>query len=127
MAEDRKKRVLVVEDDVFQAKAYEIKFSSDGLEVILATDGEQAISHLEEDPADVVVLDLLLPGMSGFDVLQAIRKSSKWGKVPVVILSNLGQQQDISKGKALGANDYIIKTEGTLDSIIKRVEGYINK
>ena len=117
--------MFIVEDDIFLIKAYQIKFSNEGFNVTIAADGEEALPYLDKDPADIVLLDLMLPGMSGFDVLQAIRKSPKWSKVPVIILSNLGQQQDIDKGRALGANDYIIKTNIKISDIVGKVREYL--
>ncbi len=125
MAEGDKKTVFIVEDDIFLIKAYQIKFGNEGFNVMVAADGKEALSYLDKEPADIVLLDLMLPGMSGFDVLQAIRSNPKWSKVPVIILSNLGQQQDIDKGKALGANDYIIKTNIKISDIVGKVREYI--
>ena len=124
MAEDKKKTVLIIEDDIFLIKAYQVKFEKEGIDAVVANDGKEAMGFLDKEPVSVVILDLMLPGMSGFDILEAIRKNSKWKKVPVIILSNLGQQEDIDRGKALGANEYFIKTNIKINEIVEKVKKY---
>lgn len=120
------KKILIVEDDVFAVKAYKIKFEKEGMEVWVAQNGREALSYLEKEPANLVILDLMLPGISGFEVLEAIRKNDKWKKTPVIILSNLGQESDIEKGKALGANDYIIKANAKINDVVAKVKTYLS-
>ena len=120
-----KKVVLVVEDDVFLVKAYQIKFEKEGAEVQIASDGDTAMKMLEKDPPDVVLLDLMLPGKSGFEILEAIRKNSRWKDVPVLILTNLGQAADIERGQSLKATDYIIKANTKIEDIVKKVKRYL--
>lgn len=125
MAEDIKKTVLIIEDDIFLIKAYQVKFEKEGIDVVVISDGKEAMKFLDKEPVSVVILDLMLPGMSGFDILEAIRKNSKWKNVPVIILSNLGQQEDIDRGKALGANEYFIKTNIKINEIVEKVKKYL--
>ena len=124
MAENKKKTVLIIEDDIFLIKAYQVKFEKEGIDAVVANDGKEAMGFLDKEPVSVVILDLMLPGMSGFDILEAIRKNSRWKKVPVIILSNLGQQEDIDRGKALGANEYFIKTNIKINEIVEKVKKY---
>lgn len=127
MAGDKgsKKAVLIVEDDAFLVKAYQTKFSKEGVDVWVASDGKDAVGMLEKDPPAVVLLDLMLPRMSGFDVLETIRKNAAWKKVPVLILSNLGQDTDIERGKSLGATDYIVKANVKINDVVAKVKKYI--
>lgn len=118
----KKKSILIIEDDIFLVKAYQIKFQKEGIEVKVAFDGQEAMAFLEKEPVDAVLLDLMLPGISGFTVLEAIRKNEKWKNVPVVILSNLGQPQDMERGKALGVVDYIIKANVKINDIVAKVK-----
>jgi len=120
-----KKKVFIVEDDAFLLKAYQIKFEKEGIDVEVATDGNEAIGMLKNPPASVVMLDLMLPGASGFEVLSAIRKDSKWKDVPVVILSNLGQSQDVEKAKGLGVTDYIIKANTRINDIVDKIKKFL--
>lgn len=115
------KTILIVEDDQFLTKAYQIKFKAEGFDVWIATDGQQALSYLSKQPPQAVLLDLMLPQVSGFDVLAAIRNSPQWKRVPVIIMSNLGQQQDIDRGKALGISDYIVKANVKINDVVERV------
>lgn len=121
-----KKKVLVVEDDQFLVKAYEIKLKKEGIEVWVARDGNEAISFLEREKPNIVLLDLMLPGINGFDVLLAIRKNEKWKDVPVIILSNLGQDQDMQRGKELGASEYLVKANTKISDIVEKVKKYLS-
>lgn len=120
-----KKKVFIVEDDAFLVKAYQIKFEKEGIDVEVATDGKEAIGMLKNPPPSVVMLDLMLPGASGFEVLSAIRKDAKWKSVPVVILSNLGQSQDVEKAKGLGVTDYIIKANTRINDIVDKIKKFL--
>ncbi len=122
---DNKKIIFIVEDDTFLAKAYEMRFKNEIVDVWLAHDGNQAMEYVKKEPADVVLLDLMLPGVSGFDVLAAMRKSDKWKSVPVIVLSNLGDDADIERGRALGATDYLVKASVRMDDVVKKVKQHI--
>ena len=120
-----KKTVLIIEDELFLVQAYKIKFEKEGVNILVANDGKAALEFLAKDPPDVVLLDLLLPGVSGFEVLEAMRKNEKWKTVPVIILTNMGQPQDMERGKALGVSDYIIKANTKINDIVEKVKKYL--
>ena len=120
-----KKTVFAVEDDIFLVKVYKTVFEKEQIEVWIAANGNEALKFLEKEPPDAVLLDLMLPGISGFDVLAEIRKNEKWKKVPVIILSNLGQPQDMERGKALGANEYIVKANVKINEVVETVKKYL--
>ena len=120
-----KKVVFVIEDDVFLVKAYQIKFQKAGAEVWAVTDGKDALKYLEKDPPNVVLLDLLLPGISGFEVLAEIRRNEKWKNVPVLVLSNLSQTQDVERTKALGIEGYLVKANTKINDIVEKVKKYL--
>ncbi|PIR05194.1 MAG: hypothetical protein COV57_00430 [Candidatus Liptonbacteria bacterium CG11_big_fil_rev_8_21_14_0_20_35_14] len=117
--------VLLVEDDPFLSSLMKTKLEQSGLSVILATDGEQAIELAEKYIPRVVLLDLILPKKSGFEVLEAIRNNPQIGNIPIVILSNLGQDSDVSKGKDLGAIEYFIKAKTSIDDLVGKVQGFL--
>lgn len=120
------KVVFIIEDDDFLVRAYKYIFEKEGISVWVATDGDQAKMYLDEKPAPrVVLLDLMLPGISGFDILEAIGKNEKWKSVPVIILSNLGQPEDIQRGKDLGAIDYLVKANTDITNIVSRVKEFL--
>ena len=124
--ENKKKTVLVVEDDMLLVQAYKIKLEKEGMETLVATSGKEALAFLEKDPPNVVLLDLLLPGLNGFEFLSAVRKNEKWKSVPVIILTNLTQSEENLKiAKDLGAVDYIVKAEIRIGDIIEKVKKYI--
>ncbi len=123
---DNKKTILIVEDDFFVSRAYAIKLEKENLNVQSVTDGEAAIEYLKknENP-NLVLLDLMIPKKSGFEVLKEIKTSDKWKNIPVIILSNLGQESDIKKGKELGAVEYIIKADVDIENIIEKAKKYL--
>jgi len=118
-------KILIAEDDQFLSKAYKAKFDTMGHEVSFASDGIEALSLLNSFNPGVVLLDIMMPGKDGFEVLTEIRKNSKWANLPVIVASNLGQKEDKDKATALGANEFIVKTEVSLDDIAKKLNSYI--
>ena len=123
----QKKTVLIVEDDIYMVRAYVMKLEKeDGVKVESVSNGEEASEFIKKNkPVDLVILDLMLPKKSGFDVLKEMKENKLWKGVPVVILSNLGQQEDISRGKELGADDYIIKADININEVIKKIKKYL--
>ncbi len=120
----QKKKILIVEDDKFLIKAYEIKFKKEGFDVMLAGDGLAGLESAKKKP-DLVILDLMLPKLNGFEFLERIKKDEQLKNIPIVVLSNLGQKADMDKVMALGAAEYLVKTEYSLEEIIKKVEKYL--
>jgi len=119
------KKVLVVEDDQFLANAYKLKLTKSEYEVRVATDGEDALSQMAEDVPDIVLLDLIMPNMDGFATLDAMKKDEKLKSIPVVIASNLGQKEDIDRAKSLGAVDFIIKSNVSIEEIVQKVKSIV--
>ncbi|MFA5997219.1 MAG: response regulator [Candidatus Paceibacterota bacterium] len=120
-----KKFVLVIEDDKFLKELLVKKISKEGFDVQNAVDAESAFRAIEDRKPDIVLTDLILPGVDGFGILEHIKNDPLTKDVPVVILSNLGQQEDLDKGIALGATDYMIKANFTLDEIVAKVHSII--
>ena len=106
-------RVLFVEDDPSVAQMYKLKLELDGYDVEVASDGEKALEISRRDRPDIIFLDIRLPKLDGFGVLEALRKEPKTERLPVVILSNYSENQLIERGLRLGALDYLIKTQTT--------------
>lgn len=122
---ETKKTILIVEDDSFLIKAYQLRFEREDMNVEIAMTGTDALLRLEQAPPHVVLLDLMLPGVSGFDILAAMRKLPSWKDVPVIILSNLGQPEDIKRTKELGASDYIVKASMRINDVVDVIKKYI--
>lgn len=125
--EKNKYKVLVAEDDKFLAKAFKDKLEKEGFVVSVASDGNEALELLKKNQPDIMLLDLVMPIKDGFEVLEEIRLDPKIKKVPVIILSNLGQDSDIQKGKELGAVDYLIKADFTINDVVKKIKEHIAK
>lgn len=114
-------KILVAEDDKFLATAYRAKLSKAGFEVQIANDGEELLAMLANFVPDVILLDLIMPKKDGFSALTEIKANDAWKAIPVIIASNLGQKEDIEKGLQLGAKDFVIKSEMSLEDLIAKV------
>ncbi|PSO45746.1 MAG: response regulator, partial [Parcubacteria group bacterium SW_6_46_9] len=119
--------ILLVEDDTFLIDILVQKFQSDGYEVIHAGDGEAALEKAHENSPDLIFLDIILPGMNGFEVLKQLKEDEKIKDIPVAFLSNLGQKEDIEKGKRLGAVDFIVKANHSLEEIVDKAGDLLTK
>jgi PleD family two-component response regulator len=119
------KKVLVVEDDRFLGSAYKAKLVRSGFDVQLATDGDEALTALQSFAPDIILLDLVMPNRDGFSALEAIRQNPATAGTPVIVASNLGQKEDLDRAMALGANDFIIKSDISLDELIARIQKHI--
>lgn len=115
--------ILLVEDDSFISGMYQTKLSGLGFAVELAEDGETAAARLQKDPLpDLVLLDVVLPKKDGFEILQELRADSRTQKLPVILLTNLGQKPDVERGLKLGADDYIIKAHYTPSEVVDKIK-----
>lgn len=114
------KKVLIVEDDRFLASAYKLAFEGEKFQVELAYDGVEAMEKMAVFQPDCIILDLVMPRLDGFGVLEEMKK--KGSKIPVVIATNLGQEGEIEKAKALGADEYIIKSETPITAVIQKAK-----
>lgn len=118
---ENKKKILWVEDDKLIGTILAKKLISSGFELFHANNGEEALRIVKQTIPDIVVLDILLPGMSGFDILQKIRMDESLKKVSVLILSNLSKPSDIEKAKVLGAQKFLVKAAASLDQIVNEI------
>ena len=115
-------KVLVIEDDTFLRELIVQKLDKEGYEVTEALDGEEGVKQVKTQRPDIILLDLILPGVDGFEVLRQIKEDDATAKIPVLILSNLGQKEDIEKGMKLGAKDFLIKAHFTPGEIIEKIK-----
>ena len=121
------KTILIIEDDDFSRELLRKKLSSGGFNIIEATSGDRGIDMMIQKKPDVVLLDLLLPNVDGFSVLTQAKTHNDIASIPIIVLSNLGQQDDIERGIKLGASDYLIKSQIDLDQIIDKINKIIGK
>ena len=120
-------RVLFVEDDPTVAQMYRLKLELDGYQVIMAKDGEEGLRLANEVNPDIVFLDIRLPKVDGFAVLEGLRSTDRTRNVPVVILSNYGEQELVERGLRLGALEYLIKSQTTPANLSRGVEGWLRE
>ena len=120
-------KVLIVEDDVMLNKIYQTKLGLVGYKVFAAYDGEEGVKKMEEVAPNIVLLDLMLPKKNGFEVLETVKQNIKLNHIPVIILSNLGQGDDIERGKALGADDFLVKSNVKLETVLEKIEQVLQK
>lgn len=119
------KKILIVEDDNFLRELITQKLITEGYELLEAIDGEEGLKKIKEEKPDLVILDLILPGIDGYEVLYQIKKEPATAEIPVIILSNLGQKEDVEKGLKLGAVDFLIKAHFTPGEIIEKVKNIL--
>lgn len=119
-------KILVIEDDKFLRELVIQKLAREGFDTSEAVDGEEGVKKVKEEKPDLVLLDLILPGIDGFEALQRMKEDPELVKIPVIILSNLGQKDDVEKGLKLGASDYLIKAHFTPGEIIAKVRNILS-
>ena len=125
MAEDKKYSLVLVEDDEFLASIYQTKFDMEGFKVSIAGNGEEGLKLVEKKMPDIVLLDILLPKLDGFAVLERLKSNPKTKHIPVILLTNLGQKDDVNRGVELGAADYLIKAHFKPSETVDKVRKII--
>jgi len=124
---DNQKRILIIEDDKFLLKLYSDKLKREGFEVSMAISGEEGLGKVEREKPDLVLLDIILPQKNGFDILGEIKLNKETKNIPVIILTNLGQESDIKIGLDLGAADYLVKTDFSINKLPELVRKHLAK
>ncbi len=117
--------ILLVEDDKFVSKAYSFFLKKEGYNVLYAADGEEGLKILKGSKPDLILLDLIMPGMNGFEMLKALKSKKVTREIPVIIVSNLGQESDIQECKRLGAADYLIKADLYMKDVLVKIKTHI--
>ena len=121
----KKKRILITEDEKPYARALTLKLQNVGYDSEVAEDGEIAVSKLKVSDFDLILLDLVMPKLNGFGVLEWLQQEKK--KVPVIVLSNLSQMDDEKKARSLGASDFLSKSNTSIAEVIKKIETALGK
>ena len=127
MPKESKKTILIVEDDEVLMRALYLLFHEGDYTIASASDGEMAVKMTERLKPNLVLLDLLMPKMNGFDYLKSIKSNTTLKDTPVIVLSNLGDKEDIEKAKNLGAEDYFIKSDTDLSALFEKVKKRLEK
>jgi DNA-binding response OmpR family regulator len=118
----KKKKILIIEDDKFLLKLYSDKLRRAGFEVFEALTGEEGLNKISTENPDLIILDLILPRKSGFEILSELKIDSKTKDIPIIILTNLEQKSDIKRGLEMGAKSYLIKTDFSTNKLPQLVK-----
>ena len=119
------KKIMIIEDDHFLSSLMKARLEKEGFGVIQAFDGEEAIETLKKEVPSLIVLDLIMPKVTGFEVLQMISITPQLDKIPVVIVSNLAQDSDIEKARQMGVKEYFIKVKVSIDDLIGKIKALV--
>ncbi len=118
---DYKPHILIIEDDDFLRALTAKRLEKEGFQVSAAVDGESGLAKTAELRPTLVLLDLLLPGVNGFEVLERLKANPELKSIPIIVFSNLGERADIEKAQKLGADDFLIKANFTLDDVMQKI------
>lgn len=119
------KKIIIVEDDTFLQGLIASKLTKEGHTVDVVSEGTSANQKIADMKPDLVLLDLMVPGMDGFQILEKMRADAAFKTTPVIVFSNLGEDKDIARAKELGANDFMIKSNFTLDELAEKIKGML--
>ena len=120
------KKILIIEDEKILADLLEKKLKERGYEVSVARDGIEGLDKMRKEKQDLILLDVIMPKMGGFEVLEEMNKDSELKKIPVIIISNSGQPVEIDRALKLGVKDYLIKTQFDPEEVMEKVERCIS-
>ncbi len=125
----KKKKILVVEDDTLFAEIYASKFSEEGFDVLISPDGEDGLKKVHGERPDVVLLDLVLPKITGFEFLEAVRHDPDEAvrSMPVIVVTNLNQESYIRRMQGLGVNGYFLKSNVLFSAVLEKVRSIVGK
>ncbi|MFH1236416.1 MAG: response regulator [Parcubacteria group bacterium] len=120
-------KILLVEDEKMLSEMYVAKFSKEGVKVMTAADGVAGLEIAKRELPDIILLDIIIPKIDGFAVLKELKSDPSTRKIPIILLTNLGQDEDVNKGKDLGADDYFIKSDHTPAEVVLKVRSFFEK
>ncbi|MDO8626595.1 MAG: response regulator [Candidatus Magasanikbacteria bacterium] len=123
--EKNKINILLVEDDIFLAGIYQKKFEMEAYKIVVADNGEKALVEAKKKKFDIILLDILLPKLDGFAVLEKLKADPETKPIPVILLTNLGQKDDVDKGLQAGAVDYLIKAHFKPSEVVDKVRAVL--
>jgi DNA-binding response OmpR family regulator len=122
---ESKKKILLVEDDTNLAAVYKTRLEMEGFEVTLVTNGEEALSFMQNTKPDLMLLDAMMPKISGFDVLDIVRNTPDTANVRVIMLTALSQEKDMQRAQSLGVDEYLVKSQVVINDVIERVKFHL--
>lgn len=116
------KKILIIEDDTFLSEMYATKLTQAGYQVEVADEGQKGIEKAKASQPDLILLDIVLPKMDGFEMLKLVKEDNQLKNIPVILLTNLGQKSEVEKGLSLGASAYIIKAHYTPAAVVAKIK-----
>ncbi len=125
---EKQKKILLIEDEPFLSSLLKNRLQREAFEVIIAKDGEEAVKFLKSSTPNLILLDIILPKKSGFEIMEDIKADPELSDktdVPVIIISNLSQPEDIQKSKQLGAIEYFVKAKTSIDDLVSKVKAFV--
>jgi DNA-binding response OmpR family regulator len=125
MTNTKNYKILLIEDEEMLASMYETKFKNEGYDIKKALDGETGLKMALDDKPDVILLDIIMPKLDGCSVFRALKETVITKVVPVVLLTNLGQDEDVKKGKSMGAAGYLVKANMTPAEVVEKIKEYL--
>ena len=121
------KKILLIEDEELMIDLLQRKLTKEGYEILVARDGEEGLKVMREVRPDLILLDIIMPKMGGFEVMEEMGKNKELKKIPVIVISNSGQPVELDKAQKLGAKDWLIKTEFNPQEVVDKVIKQIGK
>lgn len=121
----KKNTILLIEDDAFVSDVYQTKLSQEGFEISVAENGIKAMEKLKKITPDVILLDVMMPYMDGREVLKKLKKNKKWENIPIIILTNLSQKEEVEELLEKGADDYLIKSHFTPSEVVVKIKSLL--
>lgn len=122
----QKHKVFIVDDDPFVLDMYVLKFKEEGFEVITMSSGKNAVMRIKKEKPDIILLDVIMPMIDGFEILRSLQKENLDPKPKIIFLTNFGQKEDVERGLQLGADDYIIKAHFTPREVVEKIKSLLN-
>ena len=122
--EEKKYTILIAEDETSLSDIYKMKFEMEGHKVTVTPSGQKVVELAKSTAPDIILLDILMPIVDGYEALKQLKDDAETKEIPVFLLTNLGQQNEIQKGLLLGADDYLVKVHFTLPEILKKINDF---
>lgn len=116
--------ILIVEDEKFLVRALQDSLTIEGYKVDVAVNGEEAVEKVKAKQPDLILLDILMPKKDGFYVIGELRKNPEWKMIPIIVLSNLGGDAEIKQALTMGASDYFVKSQHSLEEVVEKIKEY---
>lgn len=124
--DEHKKKILIIEDDEHVSKVYQMKFSMAGYSTVFVSNGEEAVEKITAEKPDLIILDLMVPKKDGFAILEEVKKNPSVASIPIIVLSNLGGKGDQDRALSLGAKEYMVKVNYSMQEVIEHAKSYLS-